>query len=506
MNIIIKATDNATPNIRRIGKALGGMGKIAGNIKSDLKVAAMGIAGLAAGALAFTASSIKAAAEDQQSTNTLIATLKARKFNTDKLAGSIDRLIQKGQDLAFTDDEVRGSIEGATRFTKKFSIAQKITAAAMNLSRSTGMSLQDATIAVGKAYQGNGGKLLKTIGINAKHIAGMQAIIAITNKTKGASSAYANSAAGQFEIVKIKLAEIKETFGGAFLDAVAKVFKALQPYLDRFSNFVKARLPQIKKFADDLANKIIAKLPQLFLKLEELIPKAMDKIGEFARTISGIGDAANGLLGPGGSITALVTGIGLAFGGLKGAIGANLLKNGVDPFTALIVTNVLDVVPKALAEVFTKAIVTKAIAAFGTSVAAAAAGGAVAEGVAGAAAGGAATAAGAAGFSAMVIAALPGILAAAAVVAAVGGLALVINEMNKNPVQEIQNMPGFTAPSIFDILFPKKGAFSTGAGLGTNNPMTAKYTPTVNVYIGQKKFDATVKNTLGQIISGSGGR
>ena len=500
INIIVKATDNATPNIRRIGRAIGGLGKVAGNIKKDFKVVGAGIAGVAVGLGAFAASAAASAAADQQSTETLLASLKARKFNTDLLAGAIDGLIQKGQDLAFTDDQVRGSIEAATRFTTKFSVAQKISEAAMSLARSTGMDLQEATIQVGKAFQGTGDRTLKMIGINKKHISGMEAVNAILGKTKGAASAYADTAAGGFQIATIKLNEMKETLGYALLPAITKVFKALNPQLTEFAKWMTGQMPRIQRFADDLANKIIVKIPELFDKLRIYAPKALTAISDFADRISKIGDSANDLLGPGGSITLLVTGIGAAFGGLKGAITANLIKNGMDPFTALIVGNITAVIPGALAEVFTKAIVTKAIATFGASVASAATAGAVVEGGAAAVAG-AGTAAAGVGIGALAIAALPEILAAAAVVAAVGGLAYVVNQALNPPVPET---PG--QPSFWDVLFPKKGAFNTGVGLGSNSPMSAKYDQTIVVQIGERKVDAIVTDAFGRILHGTGGR
>jgi hypothetical protein len=225
----------------------------------------------------------------------------------------------------------------------------------------------------------------------------------------------------------------------------------------------------------------------------------MTRIGGFVDKIDSIGKGADKLMGPGGSITLLVTGIGAAFGGLKGAITANLIKNGVDPFTALIVGNITSVIPGALAEVFTKAIVTKAIATFGASVAAASAGGAVASGVAGAVTAGAATA----GVAATAIAALPAILAAAGVVAAIGGMMLVLKELEK-PVIDLTTKPGFDAPNIFDILFQPGGIFGRKKLFGnmTDSPMDAKYgTPNIVVKIGEKKLDVIITDALGRVLA-----
>lgn len=511
INIIVKATDNATPNIRRIGQAIGGLGKVAGNIKKDFKVVGAGIAGLAVGLGAFAASAAAGAAADQQATATLNATLKARKFNTDAIAESISNLIQQGQDLAFTDDQVRGSIEASTRFTNKFAVAQKITTAAMSLSRSTGMDLQEATIQVGKAYQGTGDRTLKLIGINKKHLSGMEAVNAILGKTKGSAAAYANTAAGGFQIATDKLSEMKETLGYALLPAIEKVFKSLNPQLTDFANWMTGQMPRIQKYADDIANKIIARLPELFAKIKTYAPKALDAISGFADKISGIGKSANKLLGPGGDITLLVTGIGVAFGGLGGAISANLVKNGVDPFTALIASNVLKVIPSALAEVFTKAIVTKAIATFGTEVAAASAGGAAASAGIGAAAGGVGTAAAGLGVGVAVVAMLPEILAVvlaaatiAAIVAAVNAKPPTGKPMGPNELG-LRDYSGTTLGSNFNVPDNPIAQFLLGGMQGSYNPMDSKYSPQLTMSVSGKQFDVIVTDAMGRVLH-SGGR
>lgn len=501
LNLVIKATDKASPNIRRVGQALGAMGKVGSSIKRDLKGAALGVAGLAAGVVAFSAQAVAAAAGDQASTDTLIATLKARKFNTDQLAGSIDNMIAKGQALAFTDDQVRGSIEVSTRFTKKFSVAQKISAAAMDLSRATGMDLQEATVAVGKAFQGNGGKILKAIGINNKHLSGMKAINAILGKTKGASAAYANSAQGQFDQLNIQVSELKETFGKALLPAVTKVFQSLNPQLADFATWVQSQMPKIQKFADTLANQIIARLPGLFAKLKTEIPKALGKVEDIAKSIGDIGKSADGLFGSGGSITLLVTGIGAAFGGLKGAISANLIKDGMDPFTALVVGNIAAQIPIALANALVSSIVNNAIAGYAAKMAAAN----TASNIGGGPGGGG-------GFN------LPAILGtgAGSLLAIIGGFVAVAqaqftfqNEAvtaiasGKAPLWQTLVSPWLWAGAIADVLRGPQTPFANGIV----DPMTAKYSsPQFTVMIGQKSFDATVTDSLGHVINtGRGG-
>jgi hypothetical protein len=383
VNATISARDAASKNIKKVNSALGTLGKTASNIGADFRKVALGIAGVAAGVTAFTVSAIKAAAADEAATAKLNAALKARGFATDSVRLAVEKQILAGQKLAFTDDEVRASIEASTRFTKNYTEAQKIQSVAMELARSTGMDLATATLQVGKAFQGNGGKLLKTLGITGKVVKGQAALNAILAKTKGSAAAYADTLEGSFSVVSIQAGELKEQFGAAFLPAVTKLFKGLAPYMDRFSGIISAMTPKLQRFADQLVTKILDKLPMLMGQFESEFPKAIIKVEQFIDKIGGIGKGADDLLGPGGSITLLVTGIGAAFGGLKGAITANLVKNGMDPFTALVVANIAAQVPAALASALVSSVVTKAVAAFGTSVAAASAGGTAASAAAG---------------------------------------------------------------------------------------------------------------------------
>ena len=462
VNATISARDAASKNIKTVNKALGTLGKTASGIGSDFKKLTFGIAGIAAGVGAFTASAIKDAALDEQATAKLNAALKARGFATEKVAAAVEKQIVAGQKLAFTDDEVRASVEASTRFTKNYAVAQKMQTIAMNLARTTGMSLGDATIAVGKAYQGSGAKLLTSLGITKKGIKGQEALNALFNKTKGAAGAYADSVAGSFESLKIGAAELKEQFGKAFLPAVAKLFKALNPYIEKLSNTIKANTPQLQKWADIIVNKIIDKLPKMFDAVQRGVPRALKAIEGFVDKISGIGKGADDLLGPGGSITLLVSGIGAAFGGLKGAITANLVKDGMDPFTALIVANIAATIPAALASAITSQLVAAAVTKFGVAMASASIG---------SAAGGAALTGGAAAVGGFGGAAIAGAAALPF------GLALGLKALGVN------NLAVSGVPSNW----------------GPNGPMTN------NIYIGTGKVDTVVADSIKRTaISGRG--
>jgi hypothetical protein len=519
VNATISARDAASKNIKKVNAALGTLGNTARSIGSDFRKLGLGAIGLAAGVGAFTASAIKDAAADEAATAKLNAALKARGLATESVLAAVERQIVAGQKLAFTDDEVRASVEASTRFTKNYSQATKIQNVAMELARSTGMSLADATIQVGKAYQGNGGKLLKTLGIEAKAIKGQQALNAILGKTKGSAAAYADTVEGSFQVLAIGAQELKEQFGDAFLPAVGKLFKGLAPYIERFSKLIAANTPKLQVWADTIVNKILANLPALFSKFERFVPKALKSVEGFVDKISGIGKEADGLLGPGGSITLLVTGIGAAFGGLKGAITANLVKDGMDPFTALVVANIAAQIPASLAAALTSAIVNQAIAAYGAKMAAATVltntvptkGGSPLDFIkqlfgfgAPVAAGTAVTAGGAAATTGVAAAAATAATVAAAAVIPVAAFAVAYDHQTKmadafsNLITRLdlknRTTPLITAPTGTDS---QSELVRTLFFSGYKPPVTATDgTTTNNIYIGTGKVDTVVSDSL----------
>jgi hypothetical protein len=494
VNATISARDAASKNIKTVNKALGALGNTASRIGADFRKVGLGIIGVAAGVGAFTASAIKDAAADEAATAKLNAALKARGLATASVLAAVEKQIVAGQKLAFTDDEVRASIEASTRFTKNYSQATKIQSAAMELARSTGMSLEEATLAVGKAYQGNGGKLLKTLGITGKAVKGQAALNAILGKTKGSAAAYADTVEGSFQVLAIGAQELKEQFGDAFLPAVTKLFKGLAPYMERFSSLIAANTPKLQRWADIIVTKILDKLPSLFAEFEAQVPKALITIEQFVDKIGSIGKGADELLGPGGSITLLVSGIGAAFGGLKGVIAANLVKDGMDPFTALIIANIAAQIPASLAAALTSTIVNQAIAAYGAKMAAATVATNAIPG----------TTPGGGGFNPL------GFLGTAfgGVAATIGGLFAVQQVQNAAQTQALEAYAKGETPLwqklITPWLWPE--LFSSGStptsGIpafsgATSDPMTAKYTS--NIYIGTGKVDTVVSESLNRL-------
>ena len=134
------AKDQASAAIRGISKTLGGLGSVAGKIggilKTGLKVGAAAIGGFVAGATAALYKFTKAAIEDEAAQSKLVSLLKQRGLATKENLAATEEMIKKGARLAFTDDDIRASLAGATQFTKDFTKAQKIATVAQDLALS----------------------------------------------------------------------------------------------------------------------------------------------------------------------------------------------------------------------------------------------------------------------------------------------------------------------------------------------------------------------------------
>ena len=378
VNFAIYAKDAASKVFKNLQRNMFGLRGAAKQISSDLRAIGIGIAALTAGLIAFGISAVRASVADAAATAKLTQALKARGMATAENLTAINEMITAGARLAYTDDEVRGSIEAATRFTKNFAAAQRISTVAMDLARTTGMPLADATIAVGKAYQGNGSKLLTLLGIQTKDakgkkilVKGNAALAAILGKVSGAADAYAQTTAGAFGALQISLDETKESIGAALEPAVVKLLTRLRPLLDRLTAQINDNLPKIQALATRAADKIADLAPRLVGFLERTAPKIAKWLGDGKKSLGDFGDTAEDLFGKNGRLTVALAGIGAAFRGLSGAIAGALTAQGVDPITAYLIGAVSSGVITGVLSGLASTAVTAAIARFGGQVAAA---------------------------------------------------------------------------------------------------------------------------------------
>jgi hypothetical protein len=362
------AKDAASKSINAIGRNIKGLGGVAKTIGKGIAIGIAGIGAAFAGAAIAAKNFAVAAAGDRAEQTKLISILEARGLATEANIKATEALIAAGQNLAFTDSEVRAGITTATQFTKDFAVAQKILTVAQDVARAKNISLEEATAIVGKAYQGNT-KALKGYGIEVKKgEKGLTVLTRLTAKFGGVAEKNADTAAAQFEILRIKIDEAKETIGGPFLDAAAKVFKALQPFVDEFLAGLEKELPKLEKFTDNIANELIKKIPGWVRTAKRELPPLIEKVKEFFLEATKFSDGAVKALGPDGLITTGIAAIGFKIGGLKGALAGALTKGfsdvGLGPFESLLLGSVSSAVLAGVAEGLASQAALALIAAF----------------------------------------------------------------------------------------------------------------------------------------------
>lgn len=324
-NIVIKAVDNATPALKKIGKGFGALSRAGKAIGSGLQTAAIGAVGIATAVAGFTVAATKAAADEEKQIARLNGVLKTRGMLTEANSKAIDGQITKLQDLAFSDDQVRESLITATAFTKNFNDALKIQNVAADVAAAKGISLEEATALVGKAYQGNT-KGLKGLGVQTKKGAKATEILtAITKKYGGAAEAAANTVSGKLTRAQNTVNNIMEDFGAKFLPiaaegldflnknvlpAVASGLNALVPIVQNVGGkLVDTFGPMIQ---DNITN--LTKPGGVFDSVGKVVGPIMETLGDK------IGGLISKLTGPGGLLTALGDLAGTLWGDGKGPL------------------------------------------------------------------------------------------------------------------------------------------------------------------------------------------
>lgn len=257
------AAKDASPKIKNAGdetgklgehaeKSHGPLGALAGGLKNIATIAGGMVLGTAIlKAPGFLMDAAKAAAEDEAATMRLNLALQNYAENvvgdssaTKELIDDMNERIAVGQKLAFSDDDVRDSMQALLAATGDYGEATKRSAAAMDLARGANIPLQTATKMLGKLNAENV-EVFKKMGIVlGENATEADALAAVQQRFGGQAQEYAKSTAGQFEQAKLAFAETKEAIGGALLPilaelggALATVLPIVQEMVGRFSEW-----------------------------------------------------------------------------------------------------------------------------------------------------------------------------------------------------------------------------------------------------------------------------
>jgi hypothetical protein len=178
------------------------------------------VAGAAAGAYAIKLGidGVKAAVEDEASQAKLAQALRNTTKATDSQIASTEDYIKK-QQLAFgiADTKLRPALANLARATGDVTEAQKLNNLAIDISAATGKDLENVSLALSKAYNGNLGALTRLgVPLDASIIKSKDFGAATDELQKlfgGSAQANTRTYAGQLAILSERFNEIKEDLG-----------------------------------------------------------------------------------------------------------------------------------------------------------------------------------------------------------------------------------------------------------------------------------------------------
>jgi len=315
-NILITVgadTVAAVKNLGNVNDALGDTMTRSEKMGAGLKKAALPAAAVLGGLAVAGFGAAKAAMADAASSAHLAATLKrVTGAGQPAIDGMEDWITKTSMASGVADDELRPALEKLATTTGSTVKAQALMAKALDISAATGKDVDTVATGLAKAYQGQTGALVKLVpGISesARKSKDFSKIMdEVTDKTKGASKAYAETAEGGMKRMNVATGELQESLGAALLPAI----EAVIPVLIKMAEFAQDNVGVIKILigvVGGVAAAIVA--ANVAMKVYEAAQIAI-KLATTAWT--GVQWLLNAALNanPIGAITLLVVGLGAA--------------------------------------------------------------------------------------------------------------------------------------------------------------------------------------------------
>jgi hypothetical protein len=224
-------------------------------IKKAAVPAAAALAGLAVAAFDAT----KAAIEDAKSQELLARQLKVSTGATEStIKATEDWITTQGKLLGVADDELRPALANLSRVTGDVKKAQEAAATAMDIAAAKGMPLETVVTALEKAYGGN----FKALALIAPELrdmikegAPLEVIMGELNKRfGGAAQTAAETTAGKFQRISLRMGELKESIGAKLLPVIER----LLPYLEKMMTWAENNQPLVLGIAAAFAALAVA--------------------------------------------------------------------------------------------------------------------------------------------------------------------------------------------------------------------------------------------------------
>lgn len=216
--LAIKILADASQASKGLDESATKTSKWSSGLSAASKVATVGLAAVGA----VMVSGVKAAAEDAQAQAILAKALENSAGATKAQVKTTEDWITKTSlATGVADDDLRPALGNLVRATGDVAESQKAMQLALDISAATGKDVTTVSAALAKGYGGTTTALGRLVpGLDKATVASgdMAAISAeLSSKVGGSAAASAATAAGQFQIFQVALAETKEGIGAALL-------------------------------------------------------------------------------------------------------------------------------------------------------------------------------------------------------------------------------------------------------------------------------------------------
>jgi hypothetical protein len=181
----------------------------------------------------------KAAKEEQVGIERLQVAIENVGLTYGGATGELEKWIDKEvQATAFADDQQREALSTLIPLTKDVTKAQELLGIAMDVARWKKMDLVTASELISKVYAGNLGMLTRYGIIVDENATSTEALAQVQKMAAGQAEAYTQTLAGQMELLKNNIDDVKEGIGGALIPILTDLFKKIQPVLQSIKEWI----------------------------------------------------------------------------------------------------------------------------------------------------------------------------------------------------------------------------------------------------------------------------
>ena len=257
---------NFTKGMESVRDQVQGFSSTAGSIAKGVAITGTAIAGVATAGFFAMKKFADVAGEAQAQTivsETLMQTTAEGSIKVfEKYKKAADETAQAMVNLGFDDEEATSAFARSLSITKDVAQSRKDMALAADFARLKGISLGDSQKAIQKAFEGNA-KAVREYGIEIQDGASKQSVFnQIQALSKDQAKAFAASYVGAGEVFAVKLSNLKEQIGSAFLPIMTKVLESLSKVIEYVStidftplaNTISSLIPYLESFVTGIFN------------------------------------------------------------------------------------------------------------------------------------------------------------------------------------------------------------------------------------------------------------